>query len=253
MHMTPPTTHEEYAEQIRRCAQALSLAKNDQVAGVLAKGHSLAMLKMFTDGNLDKRYQKLADECESLMDAFDDLDEVIVDYVKTIPLAAYDTGCSDAEHFLRYLESRRSLTPEQKDLVTCQQGRYALEFLAMERRLEHVRFQEMSGLAESLAEEWGSNPDLWVHLNPLRVWATFQTNVLLDEDDPVPATVLFYPVREDIRTAVLEEEGIAVARFLETRSRARLEDEGWEETGLGREERIEICRDLAEIGLAAFG
>lgn len=251
--MTRPTTHEDYAEQIKRCAQALSLAKNDQVAGVLAKGHTLEMLKMFTDGNLDKRYQKLVDQCEFMADAFEDLDEVIVEYVKTVPLTAYDTGPADAERFLRHLESGRSLTPEQKDYITCQQGRYALEFQAMERRMEHVRFQELAALAETLMPEWGSNPDLWVHLNPLRVWATFQTTVLLDEDDLVPATVLFYPVGDDIRTAVLEEEGMAVAKFLSARTRARLEDSGWEETGLDRDERIEICRDLAEIGLAAFG
>jgi hypothetical protein len=251
--MTPPTTNEEYAEQIRRCAQALSLAKNDLVAGTLAQGHALDRLKMFTDGNLDKRYQKLVDQCELMMDEFDDLDEVVVEYVKTVPLTAYDTGCSDAERFLRYLESSRALTPEQRDFITCQNGRYALEFLAMERRMEHIRFQEMSGLAETLAPERGSNPDLWVHLNPLRVWATFHTTVLLDEDDETPANVLFYPVREDIRTAVLEEEGIAIVQFLATRARARLDDPAWEETGLDREERIEICRDLAEIGLAAFG
>ena len=251
--MTPPTTHEEYAEQIKRCAQALSIAKNDQVADVLAKGHTLEMLKMFTDGNLDKRYQKLVDECEFLSETFDDLDEVIVEYVKTVPLTAYDTGCTDAERFLRHLESRRSLTPEQKDFITCQQGRYAIEFQALEKRMEHVRFQEMAAIAETLSPEWGENPDLWVHLNPLRVWATFQTTALLDEEDEVPATVLFYPVREDIRTAVLEEEGLAVAKFLSSRARARLDDSGWEETGLDRDERIEICRDLADIGLAAFG
>jgi hypothetical protein len=251
--MTPPATDEEYAEQIRRCAQALSLGKNDEVAGVLAKGHTLDMLKMFTDGNLDKRYQKLVDECEPMRDAFDDLDGVIVDYVKTVPLVAYDTGGSDSANYLRYLGSRRPLTPEQEDFVAYQQGRYALESLALDRRPEHLRFQEMSALVESLAAEWGSNPDLWVHLNPLRVWATFQTSTLLDEDDETPATVLFYPVREDIRTAVLGEDGIAVVRFLESRGRARLGDPAWDETGLGREQRAEICRDLAEIGLAAFG
>ena len=251
--MAPATTDEAYAEQIRRCARALSIAKNDHVAGTLAKGHTLDMLKMFTDGNLDKRYQKLVDECESLNDAFHDLDEVIVEYVKTVPLAAYDTGCSDAANFLRYLEFRRPLTPEQEDRAACQKGRYALESLAMEHRLEHVRFQEMSGLVDSLAAEWGSNPDLWVHLNPLRVWAEFKTNVLLDEDDDTPATVLFFPVLDDIRTAVLDEDGIAVVRMLETRGRVRLDDPAWEKTGLDREERIEICRDLAEIGLAAFG
>ncbi len=87
--------------------------------------------------------------------------------------------------------------------------------------MEHVRFQEMSGMVETFAPEWGTNPDLWIHLNPLRVWATFQTTVLLDEDDETPARVLFYPVGNDTRTAVLEEDGLAVVKFLETRRRVR--------------------------------
>ncbi len=251
--MTPPTTNQEYAEQIRRCAQALALAKNDQVAGNLANGHTLDMLKMFTDGNLDKRCQKLVDECEIMADEFEDLEDVIIEYVKTVPLTAYDTGCTDAENFLRHLESTRSLTLEQKDFITCQQGRYALEFQAVENRLEHVRFQEMSGMAESFAAEWGTNPKLQIYLNPLRVWATFHTTTLLEKDDETPAEVLFYPVGADCRTAVLEEEGLTIVKFLEMRRRARLDDGAWQETGLNREERIEICRDLAEIGLAAFG
>lgn len=251
--MTHPIINQEYAEQIRRCAQALALAKNDQVKGELANGHTLDMLKMFTDGNLEKRYQKLFDECEFMAEEFEDLDQTIVEYVKTIPLTAYDTGCTDAERFLRHLESTRSLTPEQKDYITCQQGRYALEFQALENRLEHVRFQELSGMVETFSEEWGSNPDLRIYLNPLRVWGTFYTTVLLEEDDEVPAKVLFYPVGPDTHTAVLEEEGLAVVRFLETRGRARLDDRAWKETGLSREERIEIGRDLADIGLAAFG
>lgn len=251
--MNKPMTAEDYAEQIRRCAQALSIAKNDQVLGNLAAGHTADRLKMFTDGNLDKRYQKLLDQFEFMAEEFEELEDLIVEYVKTLPLTAYDTGCTDAERFLNWMETKRRLTPEQQDFVACQRGRYALEFLAMEHRLEHIRFQEMAGLVESFTPEWGSNPDLWLHLNPIRVWSSFQTTVLLDEDDETPATVLFYAVREDIRTAVLEEEGLAVVKFLEQRNRARLDDPDWLETGLSRDERIEIGRDLAEIGLAAFG
>lgn len=251
--MTPATTNEEYAEQIRRCAQALALAKNDLVQSELASGHTLERLKMFTDGNLEKRFEKLVGECEFLAEEFEDLEEVIICYVKSIPLTAYDTGCTDAERFLRHLEATRSLTPEQTDFITCQQGRYALEFQALEHRMEHVRFQEMSGMVETFSEEWGTNPDLWIYLNPLRVWATFYTTVLLEEDDEVPAKVLFYPVGADTRTAVLEDDGLAVVHFLETRNRVKLDDRAWKETNLSREERIAICRDLADIGLAAFG
>ncbi len=251
--MTQPTSPEEYADQIRLCAEALSLAKNDQVAGDLAGGHTLERLKMFTDGNLEKRYDKLIDQFEFMMDEFDGLEDIVIEYVTSIPLSAYDTACTDGERFLKHLEATRELTPQQQDFVTCQRSRYALELLAIEHRLEHVRFQELAGMVETLAPEWGSNPKLWVHLNPLRVWATFQTTALLDEEDETPAAVVFYPVREDIRTALLEEDGVAITGFLENRRRARWDDPAWEEIGLSRAVRVEICRDLAEIGLAAFG
>ncbi len=251
--MNELTTQENYAAQIQRCARALSLGKNDQVTGDLCIGHTLEMLKMFTDGNLDKRYEKLVDQFEFMQEEFEDLDEMIVEYVKTIPLSAYDTGCTDAKMFLEYLEATLTLTPEQHDCIACQHARYALESLAMEHRMEHVHFQEISTLVDAFAPDWGINPDLWVHLNPIRIWATFQTTLFLEEEDETPATVLFYPVHESIRTAVLEDEGFVVAQFLETRPRFRLDDPDWEQTGLSRHVRVEVCKDLAEIGLAAFG
>lgn len=250
--MTKSISLAEYAEQIRRCAQALSLAKNTEVAGDLAGSHLLDRVKMFTDGNLEKRFDKLMDQFEFLLDEFDDLEQNIVDYVRSVPLNAYDTACTDAERFLKYLEATRILTAEQRDFVTCQQSRYSLELLATEHRLEHIRFQELSSLVEALTPEWGKNPKLRVHFNPLRVWATFQTLALLDEDDETSATIVFYPVKEEIRTAVLEGDGLTVAEFLESHREVSWDDPAWGELGLSCAAREEICCDFAEIGLAAF-
>jgi hypothetical protein len=252
---TTPTIHttDEYREQIRHCARSLSLARNDAVAALLAPGHAVPLVKMFTDGNLDKRFQKLSDHLELLAEDFEDLEELIVEYVKTVPLAAYDTGASDGERFLDWLCERRELTAEQQDVVTCQRSRHAVEALAQERRLAHVRFQELLQSAEAFALELGANPDLWIHANPIHVEATLHTHRLLDAEDELPALVAFFPVGNDVRTAVLEDAGRRLFGCLAESGPQRLADLQAAGLGADRSELIELCLDLADVGLAAFG
>ena len=243
----------EYREQIKLCARSLALAKNECVADLLAPGHSVPLVKMFTDGNLDKRFEKLSDHLELLADDFEDLEELIADYVKTVPLAAYDGGATDGERFLSWLAARRELTDEQRDVVRCQRSRHEVEFLAAGNRVAHVRFQELLQSIESFAPEWGTNADLWMHLNPIHVWATFHTRRLLDDDDELPASIVFFPVGNDIRTAVLEDDGKRLVERLEDLGPRRLDDLDLVVPGSGRAEIVDLCLDLADVGLAAFG
>jgi hypothetical protein len=243
----------EYRAQITACARALAVADNAVVAPFLPAGVADAAVKMFTDGNLDKRFQKLTDQLELLADSLDDLEELIVRYVRTVPLAAYDTGCTDAERFLLWLPEQRELTPAQRDLVACQRSRHAVEFAGRKQRLAHVRFQELASMAEPLSAEWGTNPELRIALNPIHVWATFETTALLDEDTDVPASVLFFAVRNEVRTAVLEADGRELVRALAISGPCRLDDLIFGgAAGVEQDELIDLCRDLAEMGLAAF-
>lgn len=246
---------EEYRKQIDRWTLSLSVAKNEEVTDSLAPGMTLELVKMFTDGNLDKRYNKIKDQLEIVADGFDetDFDDIVADYVKFLPLAAYDTGCSDGERFLEWLLENFSVTPEQMDRITCQRTRHAVEFVAREHRMDHIRFQELLSMVEFNRDEWGENENLFVHLNPIHVWTTFETHELLDEEDEVPARVLFYAVGADIRTAVLESEGAELVETLSRTGRVRLEELHEQMFSHSREEVIEICRDMADIGLAAFG
>jgi len=75
----------------------------------------------------------------------------------------------------------------------------------------------------------------------------------LDEDDAIPADVMFFPVGNDIRTAVLEPDAAQVTRRLESKGPARLEELVANLSGISRDRIVETCRELAEIGLAAFG
>ena len=242
-----------YRSQIVRCAQALAVAHTDLIASDLLPGTPLERVTLFTEGNFEKRFLKLKDQMDLLEDAFDDLDERINTYISAVPLAAYDTGSSDLELFLDRLCDTHYLTARQYDCVTCQKSRIAVEQRAANNRLGHVWFQELFSRAADFATELETNPMLWVILNPITIRATFFTRALLDEDDVIPADVMFFPVGNDIRTAVLEPDAAQVIRRLESNGPARLEQLVTSLSDLCRDRIVETCRELADIGLAAFG
>ncbi|MDG2388941.1 MAG: hypothetical protein P8M30_06440, partial [Planctomycetaceae bacterium] len=125
---------DSYRKQLDKYAEALSIAHNDEVVGDLKSGNTADMLKMFTDGNLDKRFNKVKDQVEFVAEFFDEeeFEEQVVSYVRTLPLLAYDTGISDGERFLDWLPNQMELTEEQKDAIRCQQARHKIEDVARE-------------------------------------------------------------------------------------------------------------------------
>lgn len=244
---------DEYHAQVIRCAQALARARNEPIGRYLPDAGDLQRVKMFTDGNLDKRLWKLQDQLDFLSDAFADLDDLFARYIREVPLAAYDTGSVDCGRFLDWLCGGCTLTAEQADFVTCQKGRLAVESLAAKNRLGHVRFQELWALAAQFARDVQLRPNLWVHLNPIHAWGRFFTTALLEEDDESPATVMFFPVGNDIRTAVLEGRGLELVSRLETLRPCRVSQLS---DGAGRPCRRDVqetLHELATVGLAAFG
>lgn len=249
---------ETYREQLTRLARSLAQARNEDVLDDLAAGMALSRVKMFTDGNLDKRFEKIQKQAEFVAGAFDDLDELIETFISSTAPAAYDTGVSDGEAFLQWVEQSCHPTAEQRDYIACQRARHAVEDVGRRNRLAHVRFQELLSMAEELAAELHSNRSLRIHLNPIRVWSQFETNALLDESADVPAAVLFYAVQKDIRTALLESVGIRRVDELCSRGTCTLDEwvsvqqESGEHATSARDELADFCRELAEIGLVAF-
>jgi hypothetical protein len=251
--MTTTYLLEAYRERIHRVTQSLVFGRHEALSTELRPGIRVDQVRLFTQGNFDKRFEKLQDACELLADGFTDLDDEIVAYVKEVPLSSYDTGSIDAERFLDWLSGRHDLTEEQEDCVTCLRSRHAVEFVALKQRLSHLRFQELLSLNGRLLPELERNHRLVVHLNPIHVWSRFTTRALLDEDDAVPATVIFFPVGSDIRTAVVEPEAEELLRVLEQAGVLRVKDlkRLWprtEQTTLQ-----ELVRELAEMGLVALG
>jgi|GEM_PF-576276 len=243
----------DYRAQLQRYARALALAHNDQISSDLPPRITLAHVKMFTDGNLDKRCDKLLNQVELLNEVYDDLEERVIRYIRTVPLSAYDTGCTDAEHFLEWLLRGDTPTAEQQDCIVCQRSRHAVEFLARENRLAHVRFQDLLSIWDRTARELEQNSNLRLHLNPIRVTATFQTRTLLDEEADVPARVLFFPVGTDIRTAVLEPAGESLIGRLEQSEPPTFDELCHETNDCQREELLDLCHELGDMGLVACG
>ncbi len=161
------------------------------------------------------RLDELKNACALLADGFNEFDGMIETYVHEIPLQARDSESRDCDRFLLWLEQRVELSDEQRDFIINQQSRHAVEFVALKQRIAHMRFQEMARGGESIIAKSAKHLSKYVHLNPVHVWATFETHAFLDEETPVPASVLFYPANDEIRTTVVNESAKSLLRDLE--------------------------------------
>lgn len=251
------TSNRDYAAQLRHIAQALAIGKNDGVSGDIARRDTLDQVEMFTSGNLEKRFDKLKDQLELLEGEIDGLEEFIKKYVREQPLQAYDTGSSDTANFVKWLNQQVELTAEQRDLTVVIRSRTATEEIGRRNRMAHVRFQELRSLVDELAPELGTNRNLRIRLNPVRLWAVFESSLFLDEDDDPSGEieVLFYAYGNEVRTAVLEPEARTVLRLLGECHPCLLEDLHERvdlSTGLSLDELQGILLDGAEAGLVAF-
>jgi hypothetical protein len=208
---------------------------------------------MFVDGNLEKRLEKLQNQLAFVAEVFGHFDELLQDYIRNCKSDAFDSVTSDGERMLAWLAATRALTPKQQDYVACQRARHAVENLARENRLKHIRFQELSGLTDQWLKELDTNTELRVYLNPIRVWARFATPVFLDDDATPPADVLFFAVGSEIHTAVLELEGQSLINELADYQPCTFAEWAAVSRHGDRADLIESSRDLAELGLLAFG
>lgn len=244
---------ESYRQQLHRVAQAMALAHSTEVGAYLDSGSTTEGVQLFVDGNLEKRCEKLETQLEFVASVVENFASLVDEYVTSVPQAAYDTSCSDGDRMLSWLIEHEPLSAEQLDYVACQRARHQIEMLARQHRMKHLRFQELATLAEELGSELESNSGLKVHLNPIRTWARFSTPELLDEEATPPCNVLFFAAGGDVGSAVLELEGQALINELADYQPCTLED--WADLSqlADREQLIELCRELAKMGLVAFG
>lgn len=255
--MSNDTILTDYAAQLTRIATSLAVANNDVVHGDVADGQPHDRVGMFTEGNLSKRADKLADQFEDFEDDFENLPELIGGYIRKIPLAAYDTGASDADRFVRWLPTVTELTPEQRDLTLVIRSRFAVEEAGRRNRFGHVRFQELVSLNDRLVAEMETNPELRIHLNPMRTRAIFETGLLIGEEESPEdgVEVVFFAFQTEVRTAILESEGRAFVQTLADIgpcSLARLKKQLDLTISLDDEVLLEMLTDCSEVGIIAF-
>jgi hypothetical protein len=251
--MQPPLDlHDAYGVQVALWARALATGNVDGLSTALAEGSSLKQVQLFVEGNFEKRHQLLRKYLEFVSDAFEDIGELLWDYVNEVPLAALDTVSEDADRFLHWLQGTSELTPVQEDFVRCQRARFAIETRASKKRTCHLRFQELWRAAGPLAGELDRRTDLHVHLNPIRARTRLKTPALLDDETPPPADVLFFAMGTGIRTAALDGRGLALVRELASLGPWALDAWASTTTLADRVELLGFCRELAGMGLLAF-
>jgi hypothetical protein len=247
----PNAALEQYRQQLNDWVAALAVADNDAVCADVADGYEANDVHLFTEGNLDKRADILDLQTSFLRPAFDDLDELIGEYVATHPQLAFTAGPVDAATFLRWLSEAYELAPEQADHVACRLARYGVEDAARADRKAHVRFQEKLSVARRLTKSLERGEPVKIHLNPVRSWAKLHTREFLDDQTNLPAEVVFYAVKTEIRSAVLDDP---VPSLLETLGDDALTLDEWaERVGLRDSgELLELTKRLAELGVLAF-
>jgi len=255
--MSDNTLLRDYTEQLSRIATSLAVAKNGVVYGDVAAGQSFCLVEMFTSGNLDKRADKLNDQLDMFVEAMEELPGLISRYIREIPLAAYDTGTSDTDRFVRWLPTVIKLTPEQRDLVLVIKSRFTVEEAGRRNRLGHVRFQELASLNDRLVSELESNEDLRIHLNPMRTRAVFETGLLIGEEESPDdgVEVLFFAFQSEVRTVILELEGRVLVQTLSEIGPCQLASLKKQldlTMSLDDESLMEMLNDCSEIGLIAF-
>jgi hypothetical protein len=236
-----------YRTQLRRWARAL--ARGELVHDGLAPGTTVEQVRLFVEGNLDKRHDMLAKLLTFVAGAFDDLDDLLDAYIAKVPLSAQFTGSSDAGGFLAWLVRRGGLTPEQQDLVACQRARFAVLETARKDRRAHVRFQKR--WARTARLDKGAKVRLY--LNPIRAWSRFTTWTLMDEETVLPADVVFFAVRDGIRTAVVEPAGKTLLGELAAFGPCTLDEWQARSARARRTNLVAWARGPAEMGLLAFG
>lgn len=250
--MNEPSTLDAYREELTRLARLLTREKVDEREDVPVPMSVREQMCLFAEENIDKRFEKLENQLEFVAEAFPDLGDLLGRYLEE-PQLAYDTVITDAQRFLTWLTRTQNPTAEQRDFIVCQQARHELDLLAREKRVAHVRFQDLSGMASRVVEDLPTDPNLKIYLNPIRRWEMFETRALLDEEAEVPACVLFYAVGDQVTTAVLDSAGKELIEELAGIEPCTLD--GWAEHNgaVPREELIEFCAGLADMGLVAFG
>jgi hypothetical protein len=242
-------THlDEYRDQLSLLAEAMCVTRSQAPT---VRVDSQYQLDLFAEENFAKRIDKIKAQVEFVHEAFDNLDALIEECTLDNPMAPYDRNTSDGGAFLDWLARRRKLSKKRQDYVTVARARLRIEEGAGTQRRGHLRFQELYSVAHELLPEFGFNPDLRIHLNPVRTRARLVTSAFLEGETP-PVEVLFFPFGHDVRTAILDERGLTLIDELDRFAPCTLHEWSVLSDLADAEELASLVRQFVELGLAAL-
>lgn len=245
-------SNEEYRKQLDRLVADMTVANHEQaIASDIDRGDA-ERVKMFVDGNLDKRLDKLESAVEFIADEFDDMESLLMDYIRQTSSPAYDTINADCERFFAWLCNTQPLSIVQGDLIACQSARNQIEVVAELHREKYLAFQKLLQNNEDLLPQLEFTTEIMLHLNPIRVWSEFHTTALIDDAAELPARVLFFPAAGEIATAVLELEGQALVNELSDYAPCTLTQWATFSNVADSSDLRDTCIDLAQMGLIAL-
>ena len=247
------TTAHDYRRQVARWTALLSGESAGPLQAEIPEVDAAIRLGMFTEGNHEKRRDKLLDQLDLLQDVIDGLEYLVREYMGMMAPPAYDLGTADEMQFLDWFDALEEMSPELRDTVECLRSRFHLEGLARTNRVKHIRFQEMSSLFQSLFPRALRQPRYRLHLNPLRVWSRFTSWAFLEEDDELPAAIVYHAVGTEIRTIALDEMGRDFVRLLEEHEPCSILELQRACPEVSPSDIVNFCRDLGAMGLVAVG
>lgn len=250
------TIGDAYRAQIAEWARCLATgdvdALRDQIEGNAAFDRMIA----FIDGTYMKRADWLKSAVEFVAPAFEDLDDLLGDYVNAAPTIAVGGNVDDADAFLEWIENTQELTPRQQDYIACQRARHTVEALALGNRVGHLWFQEVASLATQFAGELNADESaahtLTIQVNPIHTWTTVKTSELLDQECELPAEVVFFAVDERINSAQFSTAAADLVRELYLSGPTTFERWSSSHPSNDRAELKELAMLLGRIGLVAF-
>jgi hypothetical protein len=198
------------------------------------------------------RLESLRSSCESLVEGLGPLDLPMREYMSEVPLAAYESEHEDADRFLDWLAGHDDVGGEQRDFIARQRGRNAVDRVVLRRRLAHLRFQEMLSFNDSLPADLNSRSKQVAHLNPIHVWARYESHAVVSEATTLPATVVFFPTGEGVVSQIVDSDMIDVLRRLEHYGPMSVRELARAAARPQRDDLVAKIRDLAEAGLLAL-
>lgn len=187
------------------------------------------------------------------IDGFDGWPAQLAEYLRQTP-DLYDVD-RDAEGFLRWLLESAEGQPgdADSDATAAVVLPTSVEYVELRQRLAHLRFQQRLERSERLLSGMTRCSRLVVTLNPIHVRAKLGPAPGVDSEDTAASEMLFFPVRDEIRTIVVGVDAGIVLERLQRRGVCRVRDLVGRIGDDSADEALELLRELCRQGVIAFG